>query len=393
MYKIGLQMLTQDKAKFIGLILSLSFSALIITQQTAIFFGIMMRTYSTITDTPQAEIWVMDPNVQHIDDVNPLRDTDLYRIRSIDGVEWAVPLFKGLIRARLPDGHYQTCILQGVDDATFIGGPCNMLQGSLYDLRAPDAVIIDDYELDKLSFTRASSPVRPEFIEGASLEHPVVGDTLELNDRRAVIVGISRLTRTFLTYPIIYTTYNRALFYAPYERKLLSFVLVKANSTTPAEQLCETIHTLTGLQALTKQQFENKTISYYLHQTGIGVNFGLTILFGILIGAALAGQIFFSFVVSNLAYLALLSVLGASKRLLAQITIIQALWVALLSWHIGTGAAAAIGFATQATRTSFYMPLSLYLATGLIIFIICFIASLIAISKIYKIELGELFKQ
>jgi len=60
MYKIALKMLIEDRAKFIGMVLSLSFSALIITQQASIFVGIMMRTYGTITDTPQAEIWVMD---------------------------------------------------------------------------------------------------------------------------------------------------------------------------------------------------------------------------------------------------------------------------------------------------------------------------------------------
>lgn len=385
MYKIGLQMLTQDRAKFIGLILSLSFSALIITQQTAIFLGLMMRTYSTIGDTPQAEIWVMDPNVQQIDDVNPLRDTDLMRVRSIEGVEWAVPLFKGLIRARLSDGHFQTCIMQGIDDSTLIGGPYNLLKGSLQDLRSPDAIIVDDYELkDKLSIKK----------EGFEEKTPLnIGDTLELNDRRAVVVGICKLTRTFFTYPVIYTTYNRALGYAPYERKLLSFVLVKSKSTISAENLCKRIHEITGLVALTKEQFEDKTIMYYLKETGIPINFGIAILLGILIGAAIAGQIFFSFVNSNLPYLALLSVMGASKELLAKITIVQASWVALLSWNIGAGTAALIGYLTKGSKLSFYMPLSLYLASGFIIFLICLFASFIGISKIYKIDLGEVFKQ
>ena len=100
MYKIALKMLIEDKAKFIGMVLSLSFSAVIITQQTAIFNGVMKRTYSTITDTSVADIWVMDPNVKYIDDILPLRDTDLFRVRSIEGVKWAVPFFKGMIRGK-----------------------------------------------------------------------------------------------------------------------------------------------------------------------------------------------------------------------------------------------------------------------------------------------------
>lgn len=379
-------MLTQDKAKFLGLIISLSFSALIITQQAAIFFGLMIRTYSSIADTAQAEIWVMDSNVRYIDDVKPLRDTDLYRVRSIEGVEWAVPLFKGLIRARLPDGSFQICILLGIDDATLIGGPSQFIKGTIYDLRSPDAIIIDDNErVEKLSVVRNGDP---------SKKHPLdVNDVLELNDKRAIVVGICKLNRTFLTQPVIYTTYNRALSYSPYERKLLSFVLVKPNKSTSAQELCKKINTVTGLQALTNKEFRDKTIHYYLDNTGIPINFGLAILLGILIGAAIAGQIFFNFTTDNLPYLAMLSVMGASKLLLAKITVLQAFWVALLSWNIGTGAAAILGYVTRNTQLSFYLPLSLYLGTGLIVFFICLVAAFISISRIYKIDLAEVFKR
>jgi putative ABC transport system permease protein len=385
MYRIGLQMLTQDKAKFIGLVLALSFSALIITQQAGIFFGLMMRTYSTIADTPEAAIWVMDYNVKMLDDIKPLRDTDLFRVRSVEGVEWAVPMFKGLIRARLSDGQFQTCILLGIDDATLIGGPNKLIQGNIYDLRAPDAVIVDTYELnDKLSVRRPGST------EKSPME---LFDVLELNDQRAVVVGICKINRTFQTQPVIYTTYNRALLYSPYERELLSFVLAKPKSSISAESLCEKIHNTTGLLALTNKQFKDKTINYYLKNTGIPLNFGLAILLGILIGAAIAGQIFFNFTTDNLPYIAMLSVMGASKKLLAQITILQAAFVALLGWNIGAGAAALIGYLSRNSQLSFYLPPSLYFATGLIIFTICLVASMISISRIYKIDLAEVFKQ
>ena len=60
-----------------------------------------------------------------------------------------------------------------------------------------------------------------------------VGDTLELNDHRAVVVGICRVSRTFQSQPVVYTTYTRATTFAPRERKLLSFVLVSAVSSRP----------------------------------------------------------------------------------------------------------------------------------------------------------------
>jgi len=54
------------------------------------------------------------------------------------GVEWAVPLYKGLLKARLEDGNFQICNILGLDDATLIGGPPQMIQEAVSDLRRQD---------------------------------------------------------------------------------------------------------------------------------------------------------------------------------------------------------------------------------------------------------------
>jgi AcrR family transcriptional regulator len=117
----------------------LTFASLLITQQLAIFIGLMARTYGAVTDLGLPDAWVMDPKVQFIDDIKPLQDTQLYRVRGVEGVEWAVPLYKGLIKARLDNGNFQTCNVFGLDDATLIGGPPVMLEGELADLGGPTA--------------------------------------------------------------------------------------------------------------------------------------------------------------------------------------------------------------------------------------------------------------
>ena len=86
MLEYALKMLIGDKAKYIGIILGLSFASFIISQQMGIFIGLMTRTYGFVTDTSQPNIWVMDPKVLYIDDIKPLRDTEVYRIQSIEGV-------------------------------------------------------------------------------------------------------------------------------------------------------------------------------------------------------------------------------------------------------------------------------------------------------------------
>src|SRR2546426_6214293 len=104
----------------------------------------MTRTFGAITDLSLPDIWVMDPKVQFIDDIKPMQDTMVYRVRGVEGVEWAVPLYKGLLKARLDNGNFQTCNVLGIDDATMIGGPPEMVQGRLGDLRRADSVIVDE---------------------------------------------------------------------------------------------------------------------------------------------------------------------------------------------------------------------------------------------------------
>src|SRR5262249_44381692 len=105
--RIAIQMLVGDRAKYIGILIGLTFPPLLITQQASIFWGLMTRTYGAITDMGQPDIWVMDPKVQFIDDVKPMQSTELYRVRGVEGVQWATPLYKGLLKARLSNGNFQ----------------------------------------------------------------------------------------------------------------------------------------------------------------------------------------------------------------------------------------------------------------------------------------------
>src|SRR5262249_18930777 len=135
---IAWKMLVGDRAKYFGIVFGVTFAALLMTQQASIFWGLMTNTTSQIRDIEGASIWVMDPNVRFVDDIKPLSDNDLYRVRGVPGVAWAVRLYKGLARARFQDGNFQQMILIGLDDSTMVGAPRDIIMGSLADLRKPD---------------------------------------------------------------------------------------------------------------------------------------------------------------------------------------------------------------------------------------------------------------
>src|SRR3954454_17283182 len=134
-------MLVGDRAKFYGIVLGLTFAALLITQQGSIFCGLMCLTAGQIYDITGADLWVMDANVRYVDDVKPMIENNLYRVRGVAGVQWAVPLYKGQGRAKINSidrlGHKQEVIEQvillGLDDASMVGAPPpgRILAGSL----------------------------------------------------------------------------------------------------------------------------------------------------------------------------------------------------------------------------------------------------------------------
>jgi len=385
MYRIALKMLMGDRGKYLGLIMGLTFAAILITQQSSIFVGLMTRTYSFINDLSQPDIWVMDPKVQFIDDVKPMQDTQLFRVRGITGVEWAVPLYKGLLKARLEDGNFQIVNLLGLDDATLIGGPPVMLEGNLGDLRRQDAIIVNDVG----AATRlAKKPKEP----GGKPVPLQVGDVLEINDRRAVVVGICRVLRTFQSQPVVYTTYSRATTFAPRERKLLSFVLVKAADGVDPEGLAGRIAQGTGLAAYTAQEFKDLTFNYYMKSTGIPINFGIAVMLGFLIGTAIAGQTFYNFTLENLRYFGTLKAMGTTNAVLLRMIVLQALVVGALGYGLGVGGAALFGYLMRGTELAFRLVPEILILAGGAIAVIVTLSALLSILKVMKLEPAIVFK-
>ncbi len=378
-------MLFRDKSKYFGIVMGVMLASMVITQQGSIFVGIMSRTTATITDMGWPDIWVMDPKVAFIDDTKPLQTTALSRVRGVEGVNFAAPLYKGQLRARLDNGEFQNCIVIGLDDATLTGGPPEMLQGDLSDLRQADAVIVD-YVGATTRLARANPIPNGKPIPLA------VGDTMELNDKRGVVVGISKNTRTFQSQPIVYTTYSRAIQFAPKERKQLSFILVKTTPGVPIAQVCKRISETTGLAAYTSREFTWKTIMYFIRNTGIPINFGVAVGLGLLIGTIITGFMFYSFTVDNLRYFGTLKAMGTRDGTLLRMILLQALVVGVIGFGLGIGAASWFGNSMRGTPLAFVMTWQLLFVAGSAVVIICMLSAMLSMRRVMTLEPAIVFK-
>ena len=378
MYHLALKMLFADRAKYIMLISGLTFAALLMTQQAAVFFGILDWTNGNLKNM-RAQIWVVDSKVEQANEIKPMRDTDVNRVRSVQGVAWAVPMFWSVQQARLQDGTFKPIQIVGIDSTTMVGRPGNIIAGKLEDLRLPNTVLVDDLAIERLSRGRAK-PIG-------------IGDTFEINDKEARIIGICKTEKSFFGYPYVFTTYDQALQFAPKTRKMLSFILAHPAPGWTAEQAVVEIKKQTRLGAYTEQQFSISTILWFFRNTGIPMSFGTTILLGFIVGVAIAGQTFYSFILENLRHIGALKAMGAGNWMLTRMVLLQSFTVGLIGYGIGIGLTVLFGVAVlEKGMPPFALPYQLPLFTFFVIMLICAFAAVLGILKIRKLEPAIVFR-
>lgn len=377
MLPLALRMLFGDRAKYLMLVSGIMFATILMTQGGALFCGVMSWTFATLRNV-RSPIWVTDTAVERIDDNRPLRDTDAQRVRSVPGVAWAAPLFQGLMQARMPDGSFKLVTMIGLDPTTLAGAPV-LVAGSLDDLRQPNTVIIDEFGVERL---------------GEGLGRRIqIGDTFEMNDREARVVGICRAARSFTGGPYLYTTYDRAVQYAPAQRKMLTYVIATPEPGTDPAEVARAIEKDTRLHAFTENEFMWSTIWWYVKNTGIPINIATLVLLGFIVGIAISGQTFYSFVLENTRNLGALKAMGAGTPTLCAMLVVQSFSVGLIGFGIGMGVVSLLGnMAVRLGKVPFLILWQIPAAVLAAVLLICLASALLGILRVARLDPAIVFR-
>lgn len=399
MIGLALKMLFGDTAKYLMLVAGLFFATFLIVQQASVFCGLMRWTTATLKNVA-APIYVVEERVVQVNETNPMRDTDVARVRSVSAVRWAMPLYSGIQRVRLEDGSFKTVQLLGIDAASLAGGPGRLIEGNLEDLRLPNTVVIDELATVRLS----NNP-------GDPTKKIRIGDHFEINDVEARVVGICEAMQSFTGGPYIWTTYERALQYTPQSRKMLSAVIAAPIEGMSSEEAAAEIERTTGLRAYANRDFgsnsrdtvtekgkkygdfNTSTVWWYVKNTGIPISFGTTVVIGFIVGMAIACQTFYAFVLDNLKHLGALKAMGMSNFRLSIMLIVQAMTVGMIGF--GLGLLATSGFALSAIENGqppFYMPWQIPVVAFVAVQIICMLAALMGIIRLSLYEPAMVFR-
>ena len=86
MLRIAIKMLVGNRAKYLGLLIGISFTSFLVAFALSYLAGFLTEGFALISENPQADIWVMDPAVNATEHTTNMPASALQRVRSIEGV-------------------------------------------------------------------------------------------------------------------------------------------------------------------------------------------------------------------------------------------------------------------------------------------------------------------
>jgi putative ABC transport system permease protein len=372
--KIAYKLLVNDRGKFAALIVGITFAVFLMIQMTSLFAGILRKSSSTVINIG-AKVWVMDPAVNTVANSIPMPDYVLDAVRSINGVKYAVPLYSGGALVKLPNGIYQSVTILGLDDTSLFGRP-ELIEGQIESLYSDNAfVVVKDPEYHKIG-------------------NPAIGSEFDINDHRAVIVGIAKVTISGLFgTPTLYTTYTRAIQYIPTTRFTISYILVEPKSEEAVQEIERQVESL-GYVALTKEQFIQKIARFYEYQTGLGTNVLLMTVISFIVGLSISGQTFYTFILENLEKFGALKAIGAKGKELIYMILFQATFTALTGYGLGIGLCSLLVTIVKLRLPDYAATItySNLLSAFIMVVVIAAISSVIGIRKVIRIEPFDIFR-
>lgn len=372
--RVAFKLLVNDRGKFIALIVGITFAVFLMVQLTSVFAGILSKASATVINIGSS-VWVMDPAVNNPLNSIQLPDYILDAVRSIDGVNYAVPLYSGAALVKLPNGFYQPVSILGLDDASLVGRP-DLIEGKVEDIFADNGFfVVKDEEFPKMG-------------------NPKIGDTFELNDHRGVVVGIARVTTSGLFgMPTLYTTYTRAVQYIPSPRFTMAYILVEPKSPRDISNIKEKV-AQAGYLALTNGEFQERIANYYKYETGIGTNILIMTTISFIVGMSICGQTFYTFVLENKEKFGALKAIGAKGYELVYMILFQALFTGVTGYGLGVGLSSLLIFVAKRKVPNYAASIT-YFNLGMafaMVLVIVAVSSYIAVRKVIKIEPFDIFR-
>lgn len=364
-------MMLHDRLKFAGTVSGVVFAVVLAVQQLAVLFGLLHKN-TMFVDNAGADVWIASPGTQLLQGGPLLPEGVLETARVTEGVDLAAPLvFAGASIAK-PGGGGEPLTLIGTELPHRLGGPWNVVAGDADALGEPNTLLFEDSERAKFGALN-------------------LGSIREVNGNRVRVGGfVWGLLPFGPGYTFAEIDEARRLTDTPDRR--YHYVLVRVTDGRSPESVATSLQReLPQVKVMTASSFHDSIVSYLLRQQ-LGVSFGTSTSFGLVIGFVIVALSMFSSVLDNLREFGTLKALGAKNRHLGLLLLAQSVGYALVGSFIGLGLVSWIAGNIRGPKLTPLIPTELFIITPIVMTLLCLAASALAMWRIRKLDPGVVFK-
>jgi putative ABC transport system permease protein len=365
--------LFHDKVRLTVTLTGIVFSVVLIVVQLGLFLGFTTAT-SNLIDHSGADLWITSKNVPYVEQGVAFSERKLNQVRAVPGVDDAQKLIARWTQWKRHDGGQDSVQIVGINVDDPMERPWNLVQGSVQDLKSPDAVILDELYKQKLGVAN-------------------VGEVFEIGGHRARVVGFTRGIRSFTTSPYVFTTFKNAQNYASLREDQTMFILVKVAPGANLEQVRrDLLSNVKDVEVFKTSEFSRMTTFYWMFTTGAGVAVLIAAVLGLVVGFVVVAQTIYATTVDHIREFGTLKAMGAPNSYVYKVIMKQAAIAAVLGYVLGMIVSVFVVHGSQKGGAAILMPTSMAVGMFFLTLTMCVGAALVSINKVTRIDPAMVFK-
>lgn len=361
------KMLLHNRLRFFMTVAGIAIAFFLAAAQIGLLVG-WVNTNSAIINNTGVNIWVMAKQTSTFDYGSAIPRQRIQQVNSVAGVNWAEGMVVGWATWKHPQGKPINVEIVGLD-SSLAGAPLHLKAGNIESVKQPETVITDELFQEVLGVSQ-------------------IGDEAEIQGNRVILGGISQGVRTFTAAPFVFTSIKNAVEYLPYYADdEISYVITRNDPQTDVMEVKQRIiKEIPNVEVLTTAEFAERSVKYWMLETGVGITVIITAVLGLLVGAVIMSQTLFAITQDHIGNYATLLALGFHQKTLRAIVLVQSLSLGGLG--IIVGSILFILACNASARSPIPLETTPMVSMGLILFslLCCIGASWFSIRAIFKLD-------
>ncbi len=373
MVSLARKNLLHDRLRFVITVSGVAFAVTLVLVQVGLFMGLLSKATVTI-ENASADIWVTSRETPNVDFAHNFPETTVLRVRGVPGVARADNLLVQFMNIQLPSGAEEGCLVYGLEDFAAWNLPWSVNEGDPSDLRRGRYVLMD-----------RSAERRFGRFE--------VGEYREILGRRFRIIGTTNQAASFTTAPVVFMDLRQAQELAQNADGKASYVLVKlAPGADPAQVKDAIARVAPYNDVYTAAEWAARSRSYWVVSTGLGMNMGVTVFLGILVGIVVVAQTLYTSAVEHVKEFGTVKAIGGSNWDIYRILGEQALIAAVVGFALG----GLISLAMRPVMAGLYLNVLITPAFSAAVFVgtvvMCLGAAMVSFRRVAGIDPALVFR-